>query len=212
MSTVTNGQVRKSLASQLDRLDSILDALSDGLNEAVAMVVQESVTAAVHAATIEVLTNPALQQRLRQSIKADKPANPIARGVKHLWGWIRGGVGYVCSKVGSLFRSMSAKTVSAIRSCKGAIESKVVNIARKTKAVVKGAWAGTLLAVNCFKHSRTLFLPALAAGITLAIGSYWCGPIVSSLLNGIAGFFAYLGASVMKVMRGVVGAERLQET
>ena len=30
MTTTTNGQVRKTLASQLDRLDSILDGLSDG--------------------------------------------------------------------------------------------------------------------------------------------------------------------------------------
>ena len=31
--TNTNGQVRKTLASQLDRLDAILDSLSDGLND-----------------------------------------------------------------------------------------------------------------------------------------------------------------------------------
>ena len=29
----TNGQTRKTLASQLDRLDSILDGLSEGLND-----------------------------------------------------------------------------------------------------------------------------------------------------------------------------------
>jgi hypothetical protein len=33
MSTVTNGQIRKSLASQLYHLDGILDTLSDGLND-----------------------------------------------------------------------------------------------------------------------------------------------------------------------------------
>ena len=31
--TTTNGQVRKTLASQLDRLDSILDGLADALND-----------------------------------------------------------------------------------------------------------------------------------------------------------------------------------
>jgi hypothetical protein len=29
----SNGQVRKTLATQLDRLDAILDSLSDGLND-----------------------------------------------------------------------------------------------------------------------------------------------------------------------------------
>src|SRR5262249_43410396 len=33
MTTTTNGQVRKTLASQLDRLDTILDGLSDALND-----------------------------------------------------------------------------------------------------------------------------------------------------------------------------------
>ena len=31
--TTTNGDARKTLASQLDRLDSILDGLSDALND-----------------------------------------------------------------------------------------------------------------------------------------------------------------------------------
>src|SRR5262245_16132650 len=50
MATTTNGQVRKTLASQLDRLDGILDALSDGLNEAVATAVEGAVERAVRQA------------------------------------------------------------------------------------------------------------------------------------------------------------------
>src|SRR5439155_25922717 len=50
MTTTTNGQVRKTLASQLDRLDSILDGLSEGLNEAVATAVQGAVELAVRQA------------------------------------------------------------------------------------------------------------------------------------------------------------------
>src|SRR5262245_7520249 len=39
----TNGRpIRKSLASQLDRLDGIIDTLGDGLNEAVADVVRHA--------------------------------------------------------------------------------------------------------------------------------------------------------------------------
>src|SRR5205807_2539524 len=61
----TNGRVaRKSLASQLDRLDGILDALSDGLNEAVATAVQEAVGKAVEVAFKEVLSNSELLRTL----------------------------------------------------------------------------------------------------------------------------------------------------
>src|SRR5690349_280989 len=40
-----NGRIRKNLASQLDRLDQILDGLADGLNEAVAGAVREALQA-----------------------------------------------------------------------------------------------------------------------------------------------------------------------
>src|ERR1700722_13395261 len=64
--TSSNGHVaRKNLASQLDRLDSILDVLSDGLNEAVATVVQEAVGKAVELAVKEVLCNPDVLRAMR---------------------------------------------------------------------------------------------------------------------------------------------------
>ena len=46
---------RKTLASQLDRLDSIIDDLSVGLNEAVAHAVTQAVSAAVQQAVEGVL-------------------------------------------------------------------------------------------------------------------------------------------------------------
>src|SRR5262245_36208290 len=60
--TDTNGKVRKSLAEQIDKLSSILDGLSENLNEAVADAVREATGAAVRDAVqkalVEVLTNP----------------------------------------------------------------------------------------------------------------------------------------------------------
>src|ERR1051325_2399785 len=78
MNTATmspNGRpVRKNLASQLDRLDSILDALSDGLNQAVASVVEDAVSKAVAVAGKEVLTNPDLLRAIRGPQSAPGPA------------------------------------------------------------------------------------------------------------------------------------------
>ena len=45
-----NGPARKTLASQLDRLDSILDGLSEGLTDAVSSAVREAVGLAVQEA------------------------------------------------------------------------------------------------------------------------------------------------------------------
>ena len=65
VTTSTNGRARKSLAEQIDRLDSILDGLAENLNDAVATaavagvkdVVTVAVQEAVHAALVEVLSN-----------------------------------------------------------------------------------------------------------------------------------------------------------
>ena len=98
MTTTTNG-VRKTLASQIDRLDSILDGLSDGLNEAVATAVEGAVGRAVQVAVrqavgeavretlqaviAEVVSNPDLVAAARTLLApgspADVPADPPER-------------------------------------------------------------------------------------------------------------------------------------
>src|SRR4051794_40805222 len=44
MTTTTNGRERKSLANEIDRLDTILDGLAEALNESVAAAVRASVS------------------------------------------------------------------------------------------------------------------------------------------------------------------------
>src|SRR5262249_5008283 len=59
---------RKTLANQLDRLDTILDGFADALNEAVADAVKQAVTVAVRealpVATQQLLANPELLRAL----------------------------------------------------------------------------------------------------------------------------------------------------
>src|SRR6516165_9542374 len=68
--TTTNGQVRRTLASQLDRLDSILDGLADALNGAVATAVEGAVERAVRQAVGE-----AVRETL-QAVIAEVVSNP----------------------------------------------------------------------------------------------------------------------------------------
>src|SRR5271155_4613545 len=74
MTTLSNGQVRKSLASQIDRLDAMLDGLSGGLNELVGTAVKQAVEVAVKEAVrsvlSEVLTNPDLGSKLPGAMQA----------------------------------------------------------------------------------------------------------------------------------------------
>jgi hypothetical protein len=75
MTTNNTTRPRKSLADQIQRLDSILDGLSEGLNEAVTTAVKEAVTTGVQQAIVEVLTNPELQQLLHPPKTPDPPVH-----------------------------------------------------------------------------------------------------------------------------------------
>src|SRR5262245_19552822 len=93
-STNTNGRPqRKTLASQLDRLDGIIDALADGLNEAVVDVVRQAVAAAVQEAVEavlrEVLARPEVLRLLAaQAAPAPAPAEAKPAGPSTLvWAW-----------------------------------------------------------------------------------------------------------------------------
>jgi hypothetical protein len=78
--TTTNDRPRKSLAEQLDRLDAILDGLSEALQGAVADAVQHAVGLAVKDAVqgvlSELLANPAVLAMLRGPMTPTPPVGP----------------------------------------------------------------------------------------------------------------------------------------
>jgi hypothetical protein len=75
--TVTNGKPRKQLSDQLDRLDSILDAIAEGLPGAVTDACREGARQAVKDAIIEVLTNPELRALIAPRPEAIPTEVPI---------------------------------------------------------------------------------------------------------------------------------------
>jgi len=74
--TNSDGQQRKTLASQLDRLDDILDGLDSALAGAVQEAVSMAVKQAVQAVLSEVLTNRELQEQLQRAAKESSPPEP----------------------------------------------------------------------------------------------------------------------------------------
>src|SRR5450631_2284232 len=75
-----NGQPRKQLADQIDRLDQILTGLSEGLDERIREAVDQAVVVAVRQAVqttlTEVLTNPNLAACMQQP--SPEPENVTA--------------------------------------------------------------------------------------------------------------------------------------
>ena len=75
--TNIDGEQRKTLSSQLDRLDGILDGLDRALTGAVQDAVEQAVKQAVQAVLSEVLTNRELQEQLQQAAQhAPPPEEP----------------------------------------------------------------------------------------------------------------------------------------
>jgi hypothetical protein len=99
-----DGQTRKTLASQLDRMDQVIDGLAEGLNAAVAGAVQGAVglavKEAVQAVLSEVLANPTLREQLQNASSPAPPDEPANKG-----GGGKGRLAVLGSRVGDKLRS-----------------------------------------------------------------------------------------------------------
>ena len=163
MNQTVNGKTRKTLASQLDRLDSILDGLSEGLNGAVADAVREATGAAVeqavHKALLEVLTNPDVLALLAGAAPPRQPASARADGAERPG--LRGRL--ATAKAWAAGRARAARTV-----CHRALGG--------VKAGLLGLW-----------RLRRQLLTAVSVGATVGLAAYLAGPWLSAVAGGLAG-------------------------
>jgi hypothetical protein len=182
-SMMKNGRARKTLADQLDRLDTILDGLADALNEAVA----EAVAVAVKAALAEALAHPELLQRVQEGqtsaapVQTDKPSALRTLLAKaRLLG-------------GRLLRHLSEggkKAGSAIRSGCSSARDTLAKRFRPAQQWLTFVW-----------HLRGPVLLALGAGSAVGLACYVAGPLVASLVSGLSGTSAALDAQVRRMHR-----------
>ena len=167
---------RKSLSSQLDRLDRVLDGFADNLNEAVAdsikeivgEVVQTTIHETVQSLIREVLGNPTILNGLRQTLRpmdnsahsptgnpesqvSQSPAQPPkVTWRSRVWSW-------------------AARTVASHwGTCCG---------------LLKAAWGYTKLAW----HHRWSVLSLSGIAVGVGLGSYLLSPVLSAIMAGIGG-------------------------
>jgi hypothetical protein len=194
LKTNTNGQARKSLAEQIDRLDAMLDGLADGLNDAVAAAVKEAVGVAVQQAvqTVvrEMLTSPELLARfaavgLPVAAPAPEPATPKAKV-----GWKQRWFG-VC-------KAVTAQLNAARLWC-----------GRRLHGV--GRWtAGMWLRVRMLACYSKQLLIAAGVGMTVGAAAYLAGPSLAAAFSGIGGFVAaaavQAGLALRRLLTPAVGS------
>jgi hypothetical protein len=181
MTTTTtnpNGRTRKSLAEQIDRLDAILDGLSEALQGAVAAAVQEAagraVQEAVQAVLAEALTNPALRERAlpvdSQPVpQADSPPGPRPLGRLTTW--------------------LGARARSCVTACAAGL-----------------CWLrDTAVRFSLLAGSR-LRAALLAAGAVAAGVASFTRARLAHLMGRLSGWVAGLAATAGPVLRGLVPA------
>jgi hypothetical protein len=161
--TNLNDQPRKTLASQLDRLDGILDGLDSALAGAVQEAVEQAVKQAVQAVLTEVLTNRQLQEQLQQAAQPVAPPEP-PRGklsmLNRLWQAAKQCVWRTAQTVHKLGRGVGMALLAA-----SGVVASIVYAARKQIASVATAVYGySKQLVNGAISVLTSFLPSFAFG------------------------------------------------
>src|SRR5215813_1663414 len=210
MSTTTlNNGVRKTLASQLDRLDMILDGLAENLNEAVAMaaascvkeIVNVAVQEAVRAALVEILTNVEVQKRLIH----ERPATPTMIHLREkagsCWSWI------VRAAKGT-WTKIVAVTVAVGNKVKGMGSSLVTVANRKLQQARKGiarsirsGWMLMNALAALAKRFRKQLVVAVGVGVLVGVVCYFAGREIASIGCGLAGFVGSLATGITNRLR-----------
>jgi hypothetical protein len=204
-----NGRTpRKTLSTQLDRLDEILDGLADNLNEAVAGATREAVLQAVREAVVQVIrealseaaraaevaaeglrltVRDAVDEAVRDALGSmlpppdPRPAGRWKEKVKGVW------AGLKAALAGAFLRA-----ADRTRRCWAWGLDKCFTLLSGP-----GAWAATLkqgcrragaslarLGRFAWQH-RTLAGLALGVGLAAGMGCYLAGPLIASLFSGL---------------------------
>ena len=183
----TNGQARKSLAEQIDRLDAVLDGLAEGINDTVVAAVKEAVGAAVQAVLREVLTSPELLARLAAAALPVAAAVAAPKAPKVSWKqrWF------------GAYKALLTWLAAASAACGRGLASVRRECGRRLEQ--GRGWAiGALQQVRlltCFKYQ---LLTALAIGLAVGVAVYFAGPWLAATAGGVGAF-----ATTLAVQAGV---------
>ncbi len=203
---LTNGQARKSLAEQIDKLDHLLDGFGDALNDSVTQAVKDAVGLAVQEAVTtvlrEVLANPELLARLpnvtgNASVEnaaaqtTSAPTLGLGQRLKQVGRWIGRKVAAVKQRCGQLLNAAIENGTALCQALGSACRQR---IARFRETILTGMRRSrqfvTEYAQVAWRLRRSLVAVAVALGVgsAVAVAAFWCGPWVASAASGLGGF------------------------
>jgi hypothetical protein len=187
MTMTANNGVRKSLSDQIDRLDQVLDGLADGLNgtiaEAVREIVGRAVKEAVQAVLIEVLTNPAVLEKLRGAPAPVPQAEPT-----------------MLARIGSQAKAWTCAGLTRIRVLCGFGARQAGQAVSAAQQRAKMVWS-----------FRGPLMVALTVGGATGIAAYFAGPWLTAAATAIAGFTATAAAQAVLALRRMLAYAGMSE-
>src|SRR5262245_15478729 len=210
MSTTTlNNGVRKTLASQLDRLDAILDGLAENLNEAVAMaatnsvkeIVNVAVQEAVRAALVEILTNTEVQKRLINVLPATPTMIHLREKARSCWSWIIRAAKGTWTKIVAVSAVASNKIKSMGSSLVRVASTKVEQARKEIVRSIRRGWMLMNAMAALAKRFRKQLVVAIGVGVLVGVVCYFAGREIASIGCGLAGFVGSLATGVMSRLR-----------
>src|SRR5262245_23373659 len=197
---------RRNLATEIDRLDGILDgldeALAGSLETAVRDVVGQVVREAVEATIKQVLSDPEL---IRSAIAQHAPvATPMPQRPRKTLKEV------LKEKLAALFHKASEKASQAKRGLGSAWSWCVAKVERGCRWL----WQAGKLALSlahttacaAWKHRKATLI-ALVVGALVGVGAYFCGPVIASSICGLSGAITTAaGIALRPVWRAISGA------
>ncbi|MFO0825899.1 MAG: hypothetical protein U0792_22735 [Gemmataceae bacterium] len=164
---------RKQLSEQLDRLDTIIDALGEGLPGAVADACREGARLALKDALIEILTNPELRALLAAAVPATpapmtvptapaEPPPPAAPKRPSLWSRLKSKARAARAAIFGVVVRAKEAIVGRCRTAQAAVHA--VGLAGGEPAPVRQI-AGTALLVGVVVGTACLLLPDTVAAV-----------------------------------------------
>jgi hypothetical protein len=200
-----NGRERKTLASQLDRLDAMLDGLADGLTDAVAQAVQTAVAVAVQAVLTEVLTNPDVLAKLRAAAEAAQPEQAddeaVNKGPGRLASW-RDWMGNKFKKVGETCRAGWQR----VRDAGVAIAQRAARVITRTATAVREEAVRVVATGWLMGHFLLRLAVAFGSGVAARLAIFLAGFIASSSPSDL------WAALLATVARTILWLRRLVQT
>ena len=163
-----NGKAqRKQLSGQLDRLDTIIDALAEGLPGAVTDACREGARAAVKDAIIEIFTNPEIRALLDtlRTVREPAPAHARAPG---LWTRLKAKAAAARAKVSGAVSCAKEAVLCQFRAVRDALSALAALTGEPVpwrRVLVAGAAVGLTVGAVC------LVVPHTAAAAVAAVGA-----------------------------------------